>query len=366
MSSLMQFHTGAVADAVTPPAVIWNGIPHESDGDLAIDGVSAIDHYHAGLPYTAAGRLATGAAPVTRFGSGAAPFNAAGRLVVLGDDTALSFLAAVGYGTGSGAIGGIATGGGVSSQVQAVFDRMSALTQTEKDAIETYVNGMVADGIYSNITEIYAPCLNATDFRTGFKFQTAIQSGTPPVHTPGQYIDFTTGSQHWLDSADFDTFATVDGMIAAYIVLYNPDVTANSDLFGLATAGVECYMRWRGNDTNDFNAIYNVTAATPRTAANVRPTGDLVGFGLDGVDVFNLQPGGIVVKATRVPVANVPAGNPLQWHGQNIDGVPSIGNVQNSRYSLMIMGNTISDTNAVQIRARSLQFLKDIGVTGVP
>ena len=193
---------------------------------------------------------------------------------------------------------------------------------------------------------------------------TAVEGGSP-VHTAGEYVDFTTNNAHWLESANFDTFATVDGFIAAYIVFTVADSSANHDLFGVATAGNECYMRYRGNDTNDFNSIYNVTSATPRSAANQRPEGDLVGMGLDGVDLFNLQPGGIVVKATRVPNV-VPTGNTMQWHGQNIDGVPSVGNMQNSRYSLMIMGNTISDTNAILARARVLQFLRDIGVTGVP
>ena len=255
-------------------------------------------------------------------------------------------------------------GPGPSAEVQAVFDRMSALTQTEQDAIEAFVDGMVADGIYSDITEIYAPCLNATDFRTGFKFMTAVEGGSP-VHTAGEYVDFTTNNAHWLDSANFDTFATVDGFIAAYIVFTVADSSANHDLFGVATAGNECYMRYRGNDTNDFNAIFNVTSATPRSAATVRPDGDLVGMGLDGVDLFNLQPGGIVVKANRTPNV-VPTGNPMQWHGQNIDGVPSTGNLQNSRYSIMIMGNNINDTNAILARTRVLQFLRDIGVTGVP
>ena len=254
---------------------------------------------------------------------------------------------------------------GLSAEVAAVFARMSALSQTEMDAIETYVDGLVTAGLYANMTEIFAPCLNATDYKTGFKSRTLIDSPTPPLHTPGQYVDFSTGTRYFLEDVDFDTYATIDGVIAAYIVFTGADTTGNSDLFGVATAGNEFYMRWRGNDTNDFNAIFNVTSATPRSAATIRPTGDLVGMGLDGTDLFNLQPGGIVVKSTRVRNV-VPTGNPLQWHGQNIDGVPSVGNVQPSRYSLMLTGKSVVDPNADQIRPLSLQFLRDIGVTGVP
>ena len=256
----------------------------------------------------------------------------------------------------------------VSAEVLAVLARYSALTTGEKLAIQTFVDGLVADGTYSDITEIYAPCLNATDYLIGMKFMTLIESSPAPVHTPGEYIDFTTSSRYMLDSANFDTFATLEGFIGAYVVFYNADVTQNSDLFGLADAsGRECYMRWRGNDTNDFNALYNVTAATPRTVANARPTGDLVGFGLEGAQVFVVEPGGTAVKANRTVEALVPQGHPCQWHGQNLSGTPAIGNVQPSRYSLMIHSNVIISTIAQgSVRARSLQFLRDIGVTGVP
>ena len=106
--------------------------------------------------------------------------------------------------------------------------------------------------------------------------------------------------------------------------------------------------------------------ATPRKIANLRPTGDIVGFGLEIPDLFNLQPGGIIVKSGRVPTA-VPAGVPCQWHGQNLNGTPAIGNVQPSRYSMMMEAN-ISLSAVLQgvIRARCLQFLRDIGVTGIP
>ena len=256
--------------------------------------------------------------------------------------------------------------GGVSSQVQAVFNRMSALTQTEEDAIEAFVDGLVADGAYNATTEIYAPCLNATDFLTGFKFMTLQPSASAPVHTPGEFVEFSANSQHYLDSANFDSFANPEGFMGVYNVFTAADTVNNADLFGVADATNECYIRWRGTDTTDFNAIYNVTGATPRSAANVRPTGDMVGLGLEGLDIFVLQPGGNIVKATRTPTA-VPAGFPCQWHGQNLNGTPAAGNMANSRYSLMIHSNLILST-VVQgsMRGRSLQFLRDIGVTGVP
>ena len=256
--------------------------------------------------------------------------------------------------------------GARSPEVQAVFDRMSALTQTEKDAIEALVDGMVAAGYYADITEIYAPCLNGTDFLTGFKFMTLIPSATPPAHTPGQHVSFEATGQHLLDSANFDTFATIEGFIGVYNVFIDANSSDNADLFGCINGTDEMYYRYRGNTSNDFNAIYNVTSSTPRSAANIRPEGDVVGIGLDGNDVFELQPGGVVVKSTRIQNI-VPTGFPNQWHGRMTDGSPGTGNVVNSRYSFMIHSNALLSTIAQgSLRTLALQFLRDIGVTGIP
>lgn len=256
--------------------------------------------------------------------------------------------------------------GPVSSEVAAVLARMSAVDATEIAAITAFVDGIVAIGIYNDISEIYAPCLNATDFLTGFKFMSLVPSASAPAHTPGEFVEFSTNAQHYLDSVNFDSFATANGFVGVYNVFTAADTVNNSDLFGVADLVNECYMRWRGSDTNDFNDIYNVTGATPRTAANVRPTGDMVGVGLDNGDVFNLQPAALVSKATRTPTA-VPVGFPFQWHGQNLNGTPASGNMANSRYSLMIHSNGLpSAIPQGELRALCLQFLRDIGVTGVP
>jgi len=69
----------------------------EADGSLAVDTVSAIDHYHQGLPFTAVGRLAVAFAPPTYFGGGAAPFTAAGRLSLIDGGVYVASLAAVRY-----------------------------------------------------------------------------------------------------------------------------------------------------------------------------------------------------------------------------------------------------------------------------
>jgi len=190
---------------------------------------------------------------------------------------------------------------------------------------------------------------------------TLINSEQVPPHTAGEYVEFQNFQQHLLDPNNLDTFANIEGFMACYNVFTDADTTNNSDLFGVEDATQDCYYRWRGNDTNDFDALYNVTLL-PRTTANVRPTGDFVGLGLNGITLSEMQPGGTIVTATRVQNATVPKVD-CQWHGHNINGVPAETDMANSRYSLMMHSNGVLTTG---IRARSLQFLRDIGVTGIP
>jgi hypothetical protein len=70
----------ASANGTLAPANFAKGIPFDGDS-LAIDLVSAIDHYHQGLPFTATSRLACVVGVPDSFGSGAAPF-LTGRLCI--------------------------------------------------------------------------------------------------------------------------------------------------------------------------------------------------------------------------------------------------------------------------------------------
>ena len=252
-------------------------------------------------------------------------------------------------------------GGG--SPADAVLARFGALDGTETAAITAFVNGLDADGIWDDIFEVYAPCLNATDFLIGMKTDTLIQTGG--THQPGQGIEFTTNNQYLLEGRDFDTFAQANMFFGCYSVATIADTTTNRDYFGVATAAVECYLRWRGTDTNDVNSVYFVTGSTPRTVPAGAPDSDFIGCGLDGATVRELHNGGVVLSAART-FEGIPASNPMQWFGQNIDGVPSVGNKRLSRYSIMAHLADPSDARIQTLRSRSLQFLRDLGVAGVP
>ncbi len=255
-----------------------------------------------------------------------------------------------------------------SVPVQAVFDRMSALSQQEKNAIEAMVDGLVTDGLYSNVLEFYAPCLNATDFLTGFKVDTLIQSAAPGTHVPGEGLDFVSGAQHVLEGRTFVSFVNANGQgySGAYSEFLAADVTGNSDFFGILQGANEVQFRWRGTDDLDYNHKYNTTGLTPRVSANTRSSREVWTVGFDGTDILVSVFGGNLVKATHTFLA-VPTTHPMQWHGQNIDGTPAAGNVRNMRFSAMFHLDTIQTSQGVaDLRARVLQFLRDIGVSNVP
>ena len=267
-------------------------------------------------------------------------------------------------------LGSILSDGGeppppVSPEVQLVFDRMSALSTTERNAIETFVDEMVFEGYWTDVFEFYAPCLNGVDFLTGFKVDTLTQSAQPGVHTPGQYIDFINNAQHLLEGRNLNAYSVQDLFMGCYVVMYEADTTGNSDLYGLEAGGLLTYLRWRGDDDNDFNEHMGNVATGARSPANQRPTGDFVGLGRVGNNTYNLQPLAVTNLAVQ-PFNNHPTGFPVQWHGHNVDGTPAGGNMTNSRYSCMLSMIALNPPDTEKLRALVLEFLINIGVTGVP
>jgi len=253
----------------------------------------------------------------------------------------------------------------VSPEVQLVFDRMSALTGTERNAIEGFVDGMVVEGFWGDVFEFYAPCLNGTDFLTGFKTDTLLNSAQPGTHTAGEYIDFTANAQHLLEGRNFETYSTTDIFIGCYNAFTAVDTGTNADLFGMTDGTRELLMRWRGGN-GDFNELIGQTNAGTRSVANVRPTGDFVGLGRFATNqTVNLQPNAVTNLAVQTFIS-MPVGFPVQWHGQMQSGTPASGNVQNARYSCMISMTTPVIADLEKLRALVLEFLTDIGVSGVP
>ena len=101
MSQALQGKTEAFTSGSIAPANVWNGIPMEADGSLAIENGAVIDHYSQGLPMTAAGRLVVAIdGAVDHFGAGASPFDVSDRLCVTVGGIAYGLLAGNAYAEG--------------------------------------------------------------------------------------------------------------------------------------------------------------------------------------------------------------------------------------------------------------------------
>ena len=109
----------------------------------------------------------------------------------------------------------------------------------------------------------------------------------------------------------------------------------------------------------------SVRIHSARTAGSSRPATAPISTN-SGTTVSELQPGGIIQQSTKIRLGAVPATHPFQWFGLNTDGVPGVAAKVVSRYSLMLHMNGQTDAEILTIRLRVNQFLKDIGVTGVP
>jgi hypothetical protein len=260
--------------------------------------------------------------------------------------------------------------GNISPEAQAVLDRMSALTQTETDAIVAYVDGLVSDAVYDKLWDIWCPALdNANDAITGFKVKadTWLTKGGTNAHVPGQGWDFNTTGYMIAGEAMNVLPATLNGFLF-YIddtSQYGAPADTNTDYFGTAGgAGNDCYLRSRSlSNNNDHNIAWFHTSATARPPHRGHLYQDLCGWGAFVANTATLLPPGGVAQDTNPPDGVV---SDLAWvfNGRNNNGTTQ--NHNNQRHSLWMFLDGAAKTDLTVIRSRSLTFLQAIGVTGVP
>jgi hypothetical protein len=139
--------------------------------------------------------------------------------------------------------------GGVSPEVQAVFDRMSALSQSEQDAIEAFVDGLVADGIWASLDEFYCFALNGTDYLTGWKAHTATTTGS--VIRTANGVEAGDASSHIDTNVDLTTLTqyTLTGGEQGVYAHSNSGWSSNLDYFGATDSANSTSSRHRHTTT---------------------------------------------------------------------------------------------------------------------
>jgi hypothetical protein len=174
------------------------------------------------------------------------------------------------------------TGGGTSPEVQAVLDRMTAITAGETTAITAFVDGCVADGNWTLIDEFFCFALNGTDWLTGWRTHTASVVGGTIVRTAngaelagaGSNLEYIETN---IDLATLTNFQQQDASSGLFIHACPDWGAGNFDFYGIDnnTAG-SWKNRHRGSDTNDLRIYPNTGTLT--TVSNSLPPADLVGF----------------------------------------------------------------------------------------
>jgi hypothetical protein len=143
-----------------------------------------------------------------------------------------------------------------STEAQAVLNRMTGLVGNEQYAIERFVDTLVASGDWANLYDVWAFKLNATDYLKGFNGRDMTVNGSP-VHTPGTGLAF--GSIDYLSApfapSDLETWNSTGACVGGWILSNVGGDTGNHDIFGAINNGSEYYMRHRGSDTTDVQAI---------------------------------------------------------------------------------------------------------------
>ena len=255
---------------------------------------------------------------------------------------------------------------GPGGAVSAVLKKLKGLDAAETASITTFVNGMLFDGVWRKVTEVYCPALNATDFLTSWFHGDKLVGlvSNPGDHVKGVGVRFLSDAQFLFEPRNFDTFAKVESFAGAFVHFESPPaVTSSSDYFGLnSVAEGEAAYSWRGTDTFDMETIWNVTLSTPRGTISERPDNDFVGLGLNGIEVTYMGSNAEIVSRDRVPNASVPRGFPMQWFGQNRNGVISTNEKDAMTFSFMLHMNGQTIADMLSTRLRVLTLMTALGV----
>jgi hypothetical protein len=242
-----------------------------------------------------------------------------------------------------------------SPEVQAVFDRMSNLTQQEMDAIEAFVDGMVADGDYSVVYEIMAwQIRDSNDSLTGFKVWASsdlLRTGTNN-HLPGEGWKLVDAGASIVVIPLMNTWGidmNDSGCLHNYRDDGDIDTSRNNDYWGHNQTGGEVYLRTRSaGNGNDMNAIWYATTTTPRPAATGYQVDDTCGLWSTAADSnANIMSVGGVIQEGLGRTAPTAAGDIEFAFGARWQGT-----------SMIV--EQLNPDRALRLRARVNQFVLDM------
>jgi hypothetical protein len=252
--------------------------------------------------------------------------------------------------------------GSYSAEVQAVLDRMTALTQAEIDAIEVFVDGLVADGIWNSLDEFWCYALNQTDWLTGWKSHTATVTGSISHNKDGalcggsaEHIDTT------VDLGALTQYTLTDSEAGVYVHSMLDWGVGNHDFFGVEDGTTNrTRVRHRGNDSQDIRNSINtsVVMTNDRTITNTQRT--LVSVRAGASDTVTLFDGVVQANTGGSPPDGVPTTFTMWLFRANTNGSGSQLSRSGTTLTSFYLGKSI---DTVQFLSRLNTLHTALGVT---
>jgi hypothetical protein len=253
---------------------------------------------------------------------------------------------------------------GISDEVQAVYDRMTALSPTEEDAIQVFVDGLVADGIWGKLDEFYCFALNNTDWLTGWKKSTAIHSplgnGNVSRNKDGAIVEDTNS---WLETGLLlpaqTQYQLTDGEMGIYLHASVDWGAGNNDMTGVEDASTaRTRIRHRGNDNNDWRSSIN-TANVLTPSQTLPISRQLISVRATATNTNQLHDG-VIVDTDPVIPNKVPDTYDLWIFTKNLAGARSQATKAGTTITSWYLGAGI---DTVQFLSRLNTLHNSLGVT---
>jgi hypothetical protein len=250
---------------------------------------------------------------------------------------------------------------GFSPEVQAVLDRMKALDQTMIDAIEVFVDGLVADGIWALLDDFWCFALNPTDWLTGWKAHTATLNGVGISQNKDGAICGDTNSQMNTNAVlnTLTNYQLGNAELGCYIHSTSNWGTTNNDFYGVDSGATRVRMRHRGSDTVDLNFSMN-SGGNASTPTDPLPIGNiLVSLRDNGTNGLALVDG-VQAGSHATPTAVPATAQPCWVFATNQNGAPQTPGIVGDVITSFYVGAQI---DTVQFLTRLNVLHTSLGVT---